>query len=131
MMLLQVTSGQMAALGLPIAAMNLDAHKLLDTYGKTWWVQRCQSRTVHHAAELSTQCPENRATTSLAAADSTTGASDPHWYCRQQAPGHSHCVWHTIYSLLECGCAPPTHSLRRHFWQVDRGDPLPMGEPHC
>jgi hypothetical protein len=34
----QVTSGQMAALGLPIAAMNLDAEKLIDTYGKTWWV---------------------------------------------------------------------------------------------
>lgn len=28
----------MAALGLPIAAMNLDAEKLIDTYGKTWWV---------------------------------------------------------------------------------------------
>ena len=33
---LQVTSGQLAALGLPVAAMNLDASKLIDTYGKTW-----------------------------------------------------------------------------------------------
>jgi hypothetical protein len=31
-----VTSGQLAALGLPVAAMNLDASKLIDTYGKTW-----------------------------------------------------------------------------------------------
>lgn len=36
--LLQVTSGQMAALDVPLAAANLDAHKLIDTYGKTWSV---------------------------------------------------------------------------------------------
>lgn len=33
---LQVTSGQLAALGLPVAVMHLDASKLIDTYGKTW-----------------------------------------------------------------------------------------------
>lgn len=33
---LQVTSGQLAALGLPVAVMSLDASKLIDTYGKTW-----------------------------------------------------------------------------------------------
>jgi hypothetical protein len=28
----------MAALDVPLAAANLDAHKLIDTYGKTWSV---------------------------------------------------------------------------------------------
>jgi len=35
-LLLQVTSGQLAALGVPLEAQNIDAHKLIDTYGKTW-----------------------------------------------------------------------------------------------
>jgi hypothetical protein len=32
----QVTSGQLAALDVPLAAANLDASKLVDTYGKTF-----------------------------------------------------------------------------------------------
>eukprot|EP00879_Flechtneria_rotunda_P000224 GHRR01000298.1.p1 GENE.GHRR01000298.1~~GHRR01000298.1.p1 ORF type:complete len:257 (+),score=68.82 GHRR01000298.1:291-1061(+) len=32
----EVTSGQLAALGVPLPAQNIEAHKLLDTYGKTW-----------------------------------------------------------------------------------------------
>lgn len=33
---MQVTSGQLAAMDVPLAAANIDAEKLLDTYGKTW-----------------------------------------------------------------------------------------------
>lgn len=32
----EVTSGQFTALGVPLAAQNIDAHKLIDSYGKTW-----------------------------------------------------------------------------------------------
>lgn len=47
--LLQVTSGQMAALDVPLAAANLDAHKLLDTYGKTWSV--AQAHTIDQSLQ--------------------------------------------------------------------------------
>ena len=32
----QVSSGQLLALGVPLVAANVDAEKLVDTYGKTW-----------------------------------------------------------------------------------------------